>query len=241
MDLASLTDAGAAVRSALAAIQRDRVAEFLRRGAVFEPPPDADIRRRGHARPNRRHAAPGRLEERALLEPDVLQASAATRTAQQRRFSRQGLLLSVDASARARTTSSSATTASTTTSAERLRERQRLPDSGHQFHLERRRRVGVSAVHAEFHADLVHARDGARASGSNLRMHSLFLNDNWRAQRPHQPQSRRAMGQEQAAGWRRRCRGERGPVEPAAGRHLGSRRATDDGRSMRAMPDTSCR
>ncbi len=69
--------------------------------------------RSGHARQNQRHPARGRLEKRALLEPDVLQR-LRRREPRQRRFFRQGFLLSVDREPRAHTTWSSATTASTT-------------------------------------------------------------------------------------------------------------------------------
>ena len=192
-------------------------------------------RRRGHERSDQGHDRPRYLEERQVLEPDVLLGRGVRRrrAAQQQQRHRQGIVISC------RTATNG--THHMVFGYDYFNDNiwanthaigQRLPHSCDERPSSRGESV-YPAVHTGHggHVDRLEYTPILQLSeGSNLRMHSLFVNDTWRVSNQFTFGLGLRFDKQPGDRWQRNERRRRGEFQsPVVGR-VGSRRLTDDGR-----------
>ena len=240
-DLKSLTPQGQPQSMVIDAVHRRAEAEFLGVGHVCREKLRAHQRGRRHDGSDQWDARPRPAEELALLEPDVLLRIGLRRrrrAAQQPELHREGLVISSRTAPTVRTTWCSGTTTSTTTSS-----RTRTPraaTTGFAALVDRAGRRDLPGPVAGHDTTLDKNPLFALSEGSNLRVHSLFINDTWRLNDRVTFNVGMRLDKNDATDGDGKMVGERRVVQPAFLGRMGSERPTDDwslSGSYRALHD----
>ena len=180
MDIASLTNQGQPSDLVVASLHRRRLAELVRRSAVLGAPPDVPTSGARHARSDRRDADARRLD--GTLASGARRSVGRRATDEQRNNSNFIVKGSSFLSTRSFGTHHMVfglRLLQRQHLSERLRERQRLPHSGDHG----RSSALTVSVFPQFLPNstlIMYTPIAGVSEGSNLRMHSLFVNDTWR-------------------------------------------------------------